>query len=267
MGERPLRERRIVLFILAGVLVVVAIGLVLYYVTTADERAREDVEEVDALVAVEPIPGGTTGQVALDNGWIDRQPRTRDSVPDNIVQDANELTDLIAAADISAKNFITTDSFVSPARAASGGAVVGQIAQEGDDDPSPRQAVAVALDAEKTVDNNVLPGDTVNIVAIGEAATDQGGNVAGFLLTDVPVIGRQATTGEGEEGAEQGGGSSIIVSVPPDEVLKLTAAKTSGMVLWLTLIPRDYDTAAPPPVFLPNPTPAQGVTPIDPFAR
>lgn len=249
-----MRDRRIIVFIVAAVLVVVAIGLVLYYVSTADDRAREDVEETEVLVAAEPIPEGTTGQVALDNGWIEFQGRTNDSIPDNAVRNTDELAELVAPASISAKQIITTDSFISAGRAVSGGALVGQIPQEDDDDPSPRQAVAVALDAEKTVSGNVLPGDVVNVIATTTNA--EGATVSDFLLEKAPVIGVPTTTAtvEGEEGAPAAATGTVILSIAPDDVLRLVTAKNAGFTLWMTLVPRDYDTQLPGPTVSNAPT-------------
>jgi len=257
-----LKERRVILFAVAALLLIAAVGGVFWYLSTADERAERDVEEVDVLVATAPISAGTTGQVAIDNDWVGFEARPRNSVPDNIVRSADDIEELVAAANVSERQFITSDTFVSRARASSGGALVGQIAIEGDSDPSPRQAVAITLDGEKTVDSNVLPGDTINIVGIGEAV-DGTGQVAGYLLTDVPVIGQSSSSSEGEEAA---GGGTVIVSLPPDDILRVLSAKTAGVVLWLTLVPPDYDTAAPPPIFLPSPIPIEGAVTLLPFS-
>ena len=244
MRERPLKERRVVLFVLAGVLVVVAVGLVLYYVNTADDRAERDVEDVDVLVAVEPIAAGTTGQEAIDQDWIQFEPRPRNTVPDNIVRDASELSELVAPANISAKDFITTDRFVSEGQAATGGALIAQIPQDGDPDPSDRQAVAISLDAEKTVANNVLPGDVVNVIAT--VTTPEGDAVSAFLIEKAPVIGvPPPTTPEGETAEASGG--TVILSITPDEVLQVVTAKNAGMVIWMTLVPRDYEANLPGP--------------------
>ena len=255
-----MKERRVVLFILAGVLVVVAVGLVLYYVNTADDRAERDVEEVEVLVAVEPIPARTTGQEAIDQDWIQFRPRPRNTVPDNIVRDAAELSELVTPTNISANQFITTDSFVPESQAATGGALISQIAQEGDSDPSGRQAVAVSLDPEKTVNSQVVPGDVVNVVAASPPG--EAGSVAAFLLEKAPVIGVPVAAVPAEEGSAPAAAAtgSVILSLEPDDVLRLLAAKNGGLTLWLTLVPRDYEANLPGPFVSGLPT--QAPTPI-----
>lgn len=242
-----MKERRVLLFAIATVLVIAAVAGVFWYLSTADDRAARDVELVPALIATAPISAGTTGQQALDANLIEFQDRERSTVPDNAVKDPARIALLHAAAPISEKQFITTTDFVEPQQVTEGGPLVSQIAQPDDDDPSSRQAVSITLDTEKLVDGNVQPGDIINIIAIGIPPSDEAGGIVSptgyFMLTNVPVIGRPAT---GDEAAATGAGS-LIVSLEPEQILQLVVARQAGLTLWTTLVPRDYAFTPPAP--------------------
>jgi pilus assembly protein CpaB len=246
-------ERRNILVIVAVVLVVAAVVAVVLYVSGADDRAANKIERVDALVATRAIPRGTTGQAAFDQGLIGFRQRTQESIPANIVKDPKSLKDLVAVADYSENQFITTDTFVGKSEAATGGALVTQIKQEGENDPSGRQAVSFSFSAEQSVNSEIVPGDTVMIIATRSEGAE---GTAGYIVEKAPVIGQsvEATTDSSGNTQAAAPSGNLILSLDADQILRLVAAKKGNFELILTLVPRNYNTPLPSP-FVSNPLP------------
>jgi hypothetical protein len=116
--------------LIAGAAVILAavagIG-VYFYVSSADQRAQRNVAVVEAFVASQQIPKGMSGDSAVANGLISTSRVLRGSVPPDAVTDTSVLKGKVAAATLTAKQFITTSTFVAP-KAAAG--------------PSPRRSAA-----------------------------------------------------------------------------------------------------------------------------
>ena len=215
--------------LLAGVSVVLALlaGVGVYtYVAGADDRAAGQVRTVEAFVAVRDIPKGTTGATALASGLIAPARALSGSVPRAAVTDASDLDGRVAAADISAKQFITSASFVAPSDA--GGSSLA--ASIGGRD---LVAVTVAFDAAQSLAGQIAPGDRVDLVAAREAGSS-------FLLRNVKILAvgtETAATAGGGSGAPSAAAVAtglVTFEVAPDEALAIVAesrADTLHMLL------------------------------------
>jgi hypothetical protein len=114
------RNRRALIAAAAIVLAAAAGLLVYFYVSAADQRAEDKVNLVRAYVAMSDIPKGMSGDQALADGLIDVEEVLRGSVPPAAVTDSSLLGGKVAATRISARQFITDASFVSPAEGGGG---------------------------------------------------------------------------------------------------------------------------------------------------
>jgi pilus assembly protein CpaB len=213
----------------AAIVLAVAAGAAVYmYTSAADKRAETNVDLVDAYVASQDIPKGTTGDTALAEGLIEPARVLQGSVPPSAVTDSSILEGKVAASTISTQQFITDSSFVSPSEGG-GGSLAASIGDRG------LVAVTVSVDPERGVANAIAPGDKVDIAVI-----DAGGS--SYLLQSVKVLAVGAETAASASG--QNGQPSTVAAtsglitfeLSPEDALAVATANKSG-TLYLTLRP------------------------------
>lgn len=217
-------NRRTLIAAAAVILAAVAGIGVYFYVSSADQRAQRNVSVVEAFVAAQQIPKGMSGDSAISNGLISTARVLRGSIPPDAVTDTSTLKGKVAAATLTAKQFITSSTFVAPAQGG-GGSLAAAISSKD------LVAVTVNVDAAHGVANSIAPGDHVDLAVV----TDAG---AQYLLQDVPVLavgsqipGTQAT---GATPQNSSGSGLITFQVSPPDALRVVAADKAGS-LYLTL--------------------------------
>jgi Flp pilus assembly protein CpaB len=222
----------------AAVILAAVSGIgVYFYVSSADQRAERNVAVVEAFVAAQNIPKGTTGENAVSNGLITTAKVLRGSIPPDAVTDTSALKGKVAAAALSARQFITSGSFVAPSQA-SGGSLAAAISDKN------LVAVTISVDAAHAVANAVAPGDHVDLVV-----TDPNGSAA-YILQNTPVlaVGQQLpTTGASANGQPSSNASTsglITFEVSPTDALKVVTASKAGN-LYLTLHALSNSSAVP----------------------
>jgi Flp pilus assembly protein CpaB len=221
-------NRRTLIAAAAIVLAAAAGILVYFYVSAADQRAEDKVALVQAFVATSDIPKGTSGATAVSDGLIDIEHVLRGSIPPSAVTDTKLLAGKVAATNISAKQFITAQSFVAPAEGG-GGSLAAAIGDRS------KVAVTISVDPERGVANQIAPGDRVDILVVN---TDG----ASYIMHDVQVlaVGQEtaanAAGGQGQPSADAAKSGLITFELSPDDAAQVVAANRSG-TLYLTLKP------------------------------
>jgi pilus assembly protein CpaB len=230
-------NRRTLIAAAAIVLAVAAGGGVYLYLSGADQRAEARVQLVDAFVAAQDIPKGTTGDTALSQGWITPAKVLRGSVPPAAVTDSGSLKGKVAAATIQSHQYITSASFVAPGEGG-GGSLAATISSKD------MVAVTVSVDAERGVAGQIAPGDRVNIAVVQNGTSN-------YLLQAVKVlaVGTQtaANTNSGQAAAPAANSGLITFELSPDDALRVVNANKSG-TLYLTLRPLAGGGGNPTPV-------------------
>jgi len=212
----------------AAIVLAAASGFgVYFYTSSADKRAENQVQVVQAFVATQDIPKGMTGDAAVSSGYITAERVLRGSVPSSAVTDTSDLNGKIAAATIAAKQFITSESFVTPSEGG-GGSLAASIAS------SDRRAVTISVDPERGVANQIAPGDRVDILVVNNGD-------ASVLLENVKVlaVGQQtaASASSGDQTTPATNNSGLITfELSADDARAVVAANKSG-TLYLTLRP------------------------------
>lgn len=220
-------NRRTLLAAAAIVLAAIAGLGVYFYVSGADDRAKDKVRTVEAFVAVRDIPKGTTGSAALAEGLIAPARALQGSVPPAAVTDSSLLQGKVAASTIQARQFITDASFVAPSQGG-GGSLAAAIGSKD------QVAVTISFDAARAVANQIAPGDRVDLIT--------GGENGDYLFRGVKVlaIGQEtAANAAGGNGQPSSGASSsglITFEVTPEEALAIVNASRGGSI-YLTLQP------------------------------
>jgi len=222
-------NRRTLLAAAAIVLAVAASMGVYLYVSGADKRAENKVQLVDAYVASQDIPKGTTGDTALADGLLTPSKVLKGSVPPSAVTDASELKGKVAASTISQQQFITSSSFVSPSEGG-GGSLAAAIGQKG------LVAVTISVDPQRGVANQIAPGDRVDLISVSQD------NGASYILTDVKVLAvgsetaASAAGGNGQPSATAAQSGLITFEVSPVDALRVVQENKAG-TLYLALEP------------------------------
>jgi Flp pilus assembly protein CpaB len=179
-------KRSIVLFVALGLAAVSAFA-VWQYLAGVEDRAREDIQEVEVYRATEFIEMGTEGELArplivpktalleavgfegsqiLCTGAVVRDSSTDRTVCDNNPRDLTALLEgNVAAGPISAGQLITADMFVSPAEL--------NTVSLSEAIPPNKVAISVRPDDDAVSGGFIRPGDRINILASAEVQLNQ----------------------------------------------------------------------------------------------
>lgn len=247
-----MRNWRVLTAIAAVVLAVIAGVLAWQYLSEADERASEDFELVPAFVAARNIPEGTLGSEAVNQDLIEQTEVPRQNVPEAAITDLEQITDNVAVATISAGQFITTDTFVSPLQARN----FAQAIDRG------KQAISFSVDSTRGVGGFVVPNDTVNVLVTFESVPlgqpqpvpgEEGQPPAGiteeltttaYLLSGLKVLAvgntTATTTSDGTEGEQDTATGVITVEVDAFQAEQIAHAAAQGSI-YLSLNPPGAD--------------------------
>lgn len=252
-----MRNWRVLTAVTAVVLAALAAVLAYQYLGDADERAKEDVELVDVLVARGDIPRGTTGRAALDADLFETRSVPRNAVPEQARENTEGIVDLVASAKVSEGQFIVQDTFVEPSRLEGFSSTL----------PEGKQAISVTVDAMRGVAGFVVPNDTVSVLVTLEvedlAAPVEGSNATqlpaitttAFLIPGVKVLAVDETTitssvsttpaedGTTDNGAAEGPASSttFTLEVTPRQSLQIAHAMQGAGQVYLTLNPPGFE--------------------------
>lgn len=197
-------NRKIVGVVTALVLATVGTFLIVAYVRGIEDRALAAEQVVPVLVVKQPIAEGTAAADIATSVQVEQVPvKVR---ADGAVEKLGDLEGLVAAVDLVPGEQLNKARFLSPQAAAE---------QQGVQVPKGLLEVTVALDATRVVGGQILPGDTVAVLAsFGDGASDGGEGAEGpsthVLLHKVLVTDLRTDTAKiaaPEDGApEEGGG-------------------------------------------------------------
>jgi pilus assembly protein CpaB len=227
------------------------------YVRGVEERAFEDAELVEVLVAQGPIEAGTTGVGASDAGLIARDSAPRANVPPGAVTSVDQIEDLVATDPILTGEIILRERWGTTAEVA--------VAL---DIPEGFEAVAVEVGVPPGVAGYVAAGTQVSLLATIESpvdedpspgVTDEGDAEAvdegeqtvpvevrtQYLLQGIEVlaVGQRQVQTEEQEGTV----SSVLMTlaVQPEDAERLVFAVQNGTV-YFTLLPEDAEPVETP---------------------
>ncbi len=149
--------RRRITLVLAAILLALT-GTVLVAVSAGRDGAEAASEEetpqtAPALVAIQLIAAGTTGQELADQGLVELRDMPVAAVPVGVVADVVPLREFVASADIQPGEMLLQSKFVN--RSQAGSVKI----------PEDKVAVSIQLDAAQRVGNFVQPGTEVAVFA------------------------------------------------------------------------------------------------------
>lgn len=235
-----MRNWRVLTAVVAVLLALAAGVLTWQYLDDADERARDDAELVDALVAKEEIPKGTSGREAIDDDLFTEEQVPRSAVPETALRSTEGIENLVSAYTVAPGQFVVRNTFVQPTQVSGFAGVL----DEG------RQAIAINVDDTRGVAGFVAPNDRVNLLLTLEVGRLEGSQpgiepvtATAFLLPGLKVlaVGDTTATSTTPEGDTREVSSGLItLEVSARQALQIAHASQSG-TMYLTLNPPDFD--------------------------
>ena len=168
-------NRRVMGAIAAGVLAVVGTLVILAYVRDADDRAQADIEMVEVYVVDDRVAAGS-GEADL-RGAVDVAMVQASTVVSGVVTDVAELEGKVAAIDLVPGEQLLRSRLVDEAAYQDGRSRLTSV-------PEGLHEVTVSLAPERALGGQVVPGDTVSVLA-------------SFDPFDVNVVDPDAPVGDG----------------------------------------------------------------------
>lgn len=231
-------SRRMLAFTAALGLAAVATLSLTSYIQGVETRALRQMDAVEAYVAKDLIPQGTTGEAATAQGLIVRQPIPRGALAEGTIGSLGEIKDKIAAVNILKGEQILSERFVVET------AAEGRLAI-----PEDRQAVSEELGIPPGVAGFVRAGDRVSVVAQLEVSGPAGAEPrVQYLLQGVQVLAvGQRIVVEGDARTEDQLQQRVLLTLAltPAEVEKLAFAMFNGQI-YFTLLPPGQQPAGTP---------------------
>jgi pilus assembly protein CpaB len=240
---------RVLAIVLAIVLAAVATLAITSYLDSLEAEREAELQPVEAFVAAQRIPEGTTGEQAVAQNLIERREIPQNVVAPGAISSLSQLEGRVAAVDILPGEQIISARFVEP-QAARGLAPI----------PDDMQAISLEVGIPPGVAGFIQPGDRVSIIArldVGDpdeqAEQTEEGAEAGegarvqFLLQGVEVLAiGQRVIVQQQDGGEQSqvnrgeGRVLMTVALSPVDAEKLAYAIFEGQ-LYFTLLPEDQE--------------------------
>jgi Flp pilus assembly protein CpaB len=216
------REGTLAVAALAGI---VALGILLAFISGYKRRLNADAQPVPVLVARQSLAKGASGDLIAAKGMFQVTGIKRDQVKDGALTDPASLRGMVAAHDLVRGQQLTLADFVHPANAA--------LSRLGPHD----RAVAVPLDSAHGMLADVQAGDHVDLLAGFEVQPAESGRtrpVMRVLLQDVEVLeAPEADKGGGLTGSAT---KNLVLKVPEEHAAEVAFSSDNGK-LWINLRP------------------------------
>jgi Flp pilus assembly protein CpaB len=211
----------------AALAAIVALALVLTFISGYKRQLNADAQPVTVLVARESVAKGTSGDLMAAKGLFQATGLQRDQIKQGAITDPAALRGMVAAHDLVRGQQLTVADFTRPSNQ-----LLSRLASD-------ERAVAVPLDAAHGMLAEVQAGDHVDVFAgfdVQPNGTGQSRPVLRELLQDVQVLeapgaGKQGGIGSGSMSTE-----NLVLKVPEEDAPELAFASDNGK-LWITMRP------------------------------
>jgi pilus assembly protein CpaB len=244
MGNRGTVNRRLIGLVVAVLLAAVATVLLIQYVRTADERARQDETLAEVFVAQSDIQPGVSADDAIAQGLIARDEVPSRAVPSGAVAELAQVSGLIVTVPIYEGEVIVTQRFGDTVAQTTGLLEV----------PEGTQAVTIEAAIAPGLAGFIQPGDLVSVVGTVETTetddTAAAGVTSQYLVQNVTVLAvgqRVVATETEEEGAQVQQSNELYLftlAMPPEDIERTVFGTQQG-TLWFTLLPPQEEDVDP----------------------
>ena len=252
-------SRRTLILIAAVLVGAVAAYALWTYVGGIEDEANDNAERVQIFKIVQDIPKGTFGDEAFLQGYIEEDDIAAEYRPATAITDPSQIDGLVAISDLAANQVVVTNQFVTQQDSLS---TFSQLLKNNE------VAVTISVDQIRGVAGLLVPGDFVNLLVTGAAPAEEGGGGEGqggadvftqpsrYLYQKVQILavgqtrklepGETAATNADGTAADTASSGLITFVVPADAAQRI--ASVSGASIYLTLVAKDYQPTAIPPL-------------------
>jgi pilus assembly protein CpaB len=249
-------NRRLIGLIVAVLLAAVATVLLIQYVRTADERARQDEALVEVFVAQGDIPPGTAADDAIAQGLIASDQVPARAVPSGAIADLGQISGEMVTVPIYDGEVLVAPRFGQTVAQATGLLEL----------PPDTHAVTIEAGVVPGLAGFVQPGNLVSVVGTlelpGAAAPATGDEEEGatptaavsagittqYLIQNATVlaVGQRVIMPEAEGQEVQASDERYLftLAMPPEDVEQVVFGTQQG-TLWFTLVPPPEDDEEP----------------------
>jgi pilus assembly protein CpaB len=242
---------KIIAVIVALVLAVAATVAIFLYVQGIEQRAFEDAELVEVLVAQEPIPEGTSAAAASDAGLIVRGTIPRANVPTGPVLSLEDIEGLVARDAIPANEVLVQERWVDPTVVATTLEI-----------PEGFEALSVQVAIPPGVAGFISAGDRVSLIATieqpdaaaedaddedvdADATPDAEDVISRYLLQGIEVLAIGQPQVEDEETGQPSSAVLLTIALEPQDAERVVFA-IENAALYFTLLPPDAEPQETP---------------------
>jgi Flp pilus assembly protein CpaB len=218
------REGTLAFATLAGL---IAVGLLLAFMTAYRNSVDEGAQPVTVLVARESLPKGVSGDVIAEKGRFQATGFKRDQVKEGAVTDPASLRGQVAVHNLVRGQQLTVADFSRPKNR-----VLSRLADD-------QRAMTLPLDAAHGMAGQIQTGDHVDVFAGFQVQPEGSGGrahpVLRVLLQDVEVL--QAPPAPKQGGLSGGGQTQNVVLRVSDKDAPQLAFSSDNGKLWISLRP------------------------------
>ncbi|HWJ64119.1 MAG TPA: Flp pilus assembly protein CpaB [Acidimicrobiales bacterium] len=252
-------QRRTLILIAAIAIGALASFLVWNYVGGIQDQAYNDAERVKVYLVKQPIPRGTSGQVAAAS--IVEESIPKKFKPANAIVSLDDIAGRVAKTDLVANQVVVDDMFVEATDPEAAQSFADNLIKIQNKDQT---TYTMSVDAVRGVNGLIVPGDYVNVMVTdyssatgGDDSSSGGGTVsaeqARFLYQKVQVLAVDYLTAAdvnaaAAEAPADGAAAApvaevqkgmITLIVPPEAAQVLLSVPAES--LYLTLVSKDYE--------------------------
>jgi pilus assembly protein CpaB len=217
------REGTLTFAILAALL---AAGILMVFISGYKRSLDANAEPVTVLVAKEPLPKGSSGDLIAKKGLFQATGLKREQVKEGAITDPASLRGQVARHEIVRGQQLTTADFGKPTNP-----VLSKLSDSA-------RAVSVPLDAAHGLIGQVQAGDHVDVYAGFQVQPDGAARprpVLRVLLQDVEVLSAPPPDEEG--GGDAGEIKNVVLRVEDGDAPQLAFSSDNGKI-WIVLRPQ-----------------------------
>jgi Flp pilus assembly protein CpaB len=225
---------------------IVTLGLAVFIVGAAatylvvrnsDDGTASGAGKTTVLIADKPIPAGTTGANAVNQGLVKNKAIDAAAKPATAVSDVSQLAGKTVTLGISQGAIITLDQFQTAQTR------IGTL-----NIPDGKTAVAVELSNVPGVAGFAGAGDKINIYGVIKAGVDpkNPAGAAHLIMQNTEVLNVNGTTLAATQGQPGGPGLLYLLAVSPIEAERLIYLSTFES-LYFSLVSKDAAPVGPTP--------------------
>jgi pilus assembly protein CpaB len=212
-----------------------AAGTVLIALNGYKRTLDKGAEPVTVLVAQDPLPKGSSGDVIAAKGLFQATGIKREQVKDGAITDPAALRGMVATHDLVRGQQLTAEDFAKPTDP-----IMSKLAA-GD------RAITIPLDAAHGMIGNVRAGDHVDVLAGFQVQPDGASRPRPLLRTLLQNVEVLKAPSGGKSGTAMGATQtqSVVLRVPETTATEVAFASDNGKV-WIVLRPQAGATQTAP---------------------